>query len=219
MSVNQIWHWSDDLLESIDQGFSLIVADGRNISYHWDLLTYNPDREKLHVSLERFFRRLPVEKPVIRNNYAFQAIRPALERKNEEADPEELAWSESTNGPEDEFMLGDRFALPKHRVASTPESLRLRSERQTLRRLPRSGAIVFTIRTYLTPLEVLGQERGVPGRLGSSMRAWSREVSDYKGKDRGTWYETALDYLDQCHQQQVNRGEVEEGAGGGRYPF
>jgi len=160
-----------------------------------------------------------VEKPVIRNNYSFQAIRPALERKDEEVDPEELAWSESTNGPEDDFTLGDRFAPPKHRAAPMPESLRLRSERQTLRRLPYSGAIVFTIRTYLTPLELLGQERGVPGRLASSVRAWPREVSDYRGKDRGTWYETALDYLDQCHREQVNRGEVEEGAKGGRYPF
>ena len=31
----------------------------------------------------------------------------------------------------------------------------LRIERQTLRRLPQTGAVVFTIRTLLAPLEVL----------------------------------------------------------------
>jgi len=136
-------------------------------------------------------------------------------------DPEELAWSESTNGPEDGFEHGDRFAPPKNLAAPTPETLRLRTERQTLRRLPISGAIIFTIRTYVIPLEELGRERGVPGRLASSMRGWPVEVGEYKGKDRGSWYRTALDYLDDCHRQQVDRGEVEEGekVGQGGYPY
>ncbi|KXN86328.1 hypothetical protein AN958_10190 [Leucoagaricus sp. SymC.cos] len=168
-------------------------------------------REKLHLSLERFFRRLPVEKPVIRNNYFLQTVRPQRDRMAGSIDPEELAWSECTNGPENEFRNGDRFAPPKYRAAPTPEMLRLRSERQTLRRLPISGAIIFTIRTYLTPLEALGREPGVPGRLASSMREWPREVGDYKGKDRGTWYAMALAYLDKCHQEQLDRGEFEEG--------
>lgn len=136
-------------------------------------------------------------------------------------DPEELAWSESTNGREDEFEHGDRFAPPKNRPVPTPETLRLRSERQTLRRLPISGAVIFTIRTYLTPLEELGRERGVPGRLASSMRHWPAEVGEYKGKDRGDWYRTVLAYLDECHQLQVDRGEVEEGekVRDGGYPY
>jgi hypothetical protein len=173
------------------------------------------DREKLHMSLERFFRRLPVEKPVIRNNYFFQTVRPGQERVRDNIDPEELAWSESTNGLENDFARGDRFAPPKNGGVATPERLRLRSERQTLRRLPNSGAIIFTIRTYLTPLEALGREGGVPGRLASSMRSWPREVGDYKGKERGTWYETVLGYLDKCHQEQQARDEIKEGS----YPY
>jgi hypothetical protein len=46
--------------------------------------------------------------------------------------------------------------------------MRLRVERQTLRRLPRSGAVVFTIRVYLTPLKELG--RGEAGRLAAAIR-------------------------------------------------
>lgn len=157
---------------------------------------------------------------MIRNNYFFQTVRPLEERIGSE-DAEELAWSESTNGPEDDFEHGDRFAPPKNRAAPTPETLRLRTERQTLRRLPVSGAVIFTIRTYVTALEELGEERGVPGRLASSMRSWPTEVGEYKGKDRGDWYQTALAYLDECHRQQVDGGETEnEGKiGEGGYPY
>lgn len=187
-------------------------------------ITFFIDREKLHVSLERFFRRMAVGKPVIRNNYFIQTVRPLHEREgDDDEDPEELAWSESTNGPEDSFEAGGRFAPPKDKPGPTSETLRLRTERQTLRRLPKSGAIVFTIRTYLIPLEELGREKGVPGRLASSMRGWPVEVGDYKGKDRGEWYRTALSYLDKCHRQQVDRGEIEEGeivvGGDGVYPY
>ncbi|XP_006460149.1 hypothetical protein AGABI2DRAFT_191916 [Agaricus bisporus var. bisporus H97] len=171
-------------------------------------------RSKLHASMERFFRRMPVEKPVARNNYFLQTIRPLEERKGRE-DAEELAWSESTNGLEREFQSGGRFS---HKLKPTTETLRLRSERQTLRRLPISGAIVFTIRTYMTPIEELGRERGVPGRLASSMRSWPTEVGEYKGKERGEWYEAVLAYMDECHREQVDRGEAAR-PGQGDYPY
>ncbi len=41
----------------------------------------------------------------------------------------------------------------------------MRSERQTVRRLAHSGVVLFTVRTYLTPVEELGKEAGVPERL------------------------------------------------------
>jgi hypothetical protein len=175
------------------------------------------DRTKLHASLERFFRRLPVEKAVTRNNYFIQMLRPLEEREGQE-DAEELAWSESTNGLEEEFEHRQRFG-PK--LKPSAEMLRMRSERQTLRRLPISGAIVFTIRTYMTPIEDLGRETGVPGRLASSMRSWPVEVGEYKGKERGEWYGTVLAYMDECHRKQVDRGEVaaEGRPGEGGYPY
>ena len=58
-----------------------------------------------------------------------------------------------------------------------PACLRLRVERQTLRRLPRTGAIVFTIRVYLTPIEELAKEPGVPGRMASAIRSWPDDVA------------------------------------------
>lgn len=67
-------------------------------------------------------------------------------------------------GPEDALGTVPRPAPPK----PLPERMRLRVERQTLRRLPRSGAIVFTIRVYLTPLAELGP--GESGRLAAAIR-------------------------------------------------
>src|ERR1700729_3211099 len=128
------------------------------------------DREKLQTSLERFFRRLPVDKLVVRNNYFFQVVKPEEDRNatskatpNEytDLDPEELAWSSTVVGPEDDFNSG-HGATSRQTPLVSPSTIRLRTERQTLRRLPKSGAILFTVRTYMFPVTELAKERGVP---------------------------------------------------------
>ncbi|KAF9008860.1 hypothetical protein BDQ17DRAFT_1275100 [Cyathus striatus] len=182
-------------------------------------------REKLHTSLERFFRRLTVDKPVTRNNFFIQVVRSQeeLEKMQEEnIDPEELGWSESSNGPEDDFENGHAFAGPlPNQLSPTPATLRMRTERQTLRRLPRTGAIVFTIRTYVVAIKELAKERGVPGRMASGIRGWGADIAEYKGMERNGWRDILLQYLDGQHQKQVERGEIgiEERAGEGEYPY
>ncbi|KAF8665699.1 hypothetical protein AX16_000151 [Volvariella volvacea WC 439] len=179
-------------------------------------------REKLHTSLERFFRRLPVDKPVIRNNYFVQTVRSLPANQSPEAqrermiDPEELAWSTTTNGPEEEFEHG-HGTYTAITEKPQPEELRLRSERQTLRRLPKSGAVAFTIRTYLTPVTLLGQERGVPGRLASALRSWPADVAEYKGRKR--YFDVLAGYMDQCHEEQVRSGVIGPEDKIGQYPF
>jgi len=160
-----------------------------NAAFDWISADKDTDREKLDASLERFFRRIPVDKPVIRNNYFIQRN---LGTGPNPLDREELAWAESTMGPEDTFEDG--------RLGSeemTIEGIILRSERQTLRRLGISGGVVFTVRTYLTPVVSLAKEEGVAGRLASALRSWPDDVGKYKGKERGNWWRVALDYLDQ----------------------
>lgn len=60
----------------------------------------------------------------------------------------------------------------------------IRVERQTLRRLPKSGDILFTIRIYLDPLAgLIGEENG-PGlaaAMADQLEALSPEQVDYKG--------------------------------------
>ncbi|KAF9224330.1 hypothetical protein BS17DRAFT_779645 [Gyrodon lividus] len=177
-------------------------------------------KEKLQMSMERFFKRMPVDKPVIRSNYFMQVIKPPKgaqaidkeprldveEETASDVDPEELSWSESTNGREDEFLHGHgHSAKPASYLA--PSTLRLRSERQTLRRLPRTGAIVFGIRTYLFKVEELARERGVAGRLASAVRSWPEDVAVYKGQKM--YRDILLRYLDECAEREGITGPTE----------
>ena len=52
-----------------------------------------------------------------------------------------------------------------------PEGLWLRSERQTLRRLPETGAVLFTIRTQVCPVDTLARVPDVAARLAPRMVA------------------------------------------------
>jgi dimethylamine monooxygenase subunit A len=56
----------------------------------------------------------------------------------------------------------------------------LRVERQTLRRLPQSGAVVFTIRTLMAPLEILRGDPEAAGLLGEAIRELPHDVARYK---------------------------------------
>jgi Protein of unknown function (DUF3445) len=136
------------------------------------------DEAKLQKSMERYFQRLAVDKPVTRNNYSIQVVSSVPD----DIDPDELGWSSSTNGPEDEFE-DERYS----QLSTTPtaSNLRLRVERQTLRRLPGCGAIAFGIRTYLTSVEELSSEAGE--RLVSSVEGWGEDIKIYKGASK--WWE------------------------------
>ena len=69
---------------------------------------------------------------------------------------------------------------PARRVES-PEGLWLRSERQTLRCLPRTRAILFTIRTQQVPLAVVAERPDAARRMAEAIAAWSPELRAYKG--------------------------------------
>lgn len=56
----------------------------------------------------------------------------------------------------------------------------LRVERTTLRRLPRSGAIVFTIRTLTAPLEILDADAEAAALLAAAIMDLPDEVARYK---------------------------------------
>jgi len=57
----------------------------------------------------------------------------------------------------------------------------LHVERQTLRRLPKSKDILFTIRTYLTPVaDIILNDRVLAEQLAAAVRAWPPEVEKYK---------------------------------------
>ena len=148
-------------------------------------------KEKLEKGMMNFFRRLKPEDPVLRNNYFIQV-------------DDNLAWSHSI-GSEDADDVS--WSTAEKNKAITHHYFR--SERQSLRRLPRTGAVVFTIRTYFEPVTAIAEEEYVPGRLASAVRSWGDDVSRYKGKEK--YEEVLLEFLDRKHEEQVARGLDVEG--------
>lgn len=62
------------------------------------------------------------------------------------------------------------------------ERCHLRLERQTFSRLPRSGALLFTIHTYVAPIgAVIAEEPGRAERLAGTLRTVPEEMRRYKG--------------------------------------
>lgn len=143
-------------------------------------------KEKLERGMMSFFRRLKCEDMYARNNYFIQV-------------DDDLAWSWSI-GSEDSSSISWNTAEKNRAV----EHHYYRSERQTLRRLPKTGAVVFTIRTYFHPITEIVQEDFVPGRLASGIRSWGSDVQRYKGAEK--YSEVLLEYLDKEHQKQLDRG-------------
>jgi alpha-1,2-mannosyltransferase len=85
-------------------------------------------------------------------------------------------------------------------------------------RLPRSGGVVFTIRTYFDPVIEVAQEPYVPGRLAAAIRSWTDDVAKYKGRER--YQDVLLEYLDRMHEKQLAEGldlSLEDEAH--RYPY
>lgn len=74
--------------------------------------------------------------------------------------------------------------------------------------LPRSGAVLFTIRTYFAPIPSIIKEPYVPGRLASAVRSWNDDVAKYRGRAR--YGDVLLEYLDAKHGEQVEAGIVKE---------
>jgi dimethylamine monooxygenase subunit A len=89
--------------------------------------------EKLETPLDRFFAQLKVDRPVWRLNWGIADSSDYFLIPN--PNPEQL--SASIN------------------AINAGEKLWLRVERQTLRRLPQTNYILFTIRTYIHPLKIL----------------------------------------------------------------
>lgn len=69
--------------------------------------------------------------------------------------------------------------LPK---PPTVEDIRLRHERQTLWKLSKTGAILFTVRTYMTPLlDLKGEPESVKELLGA-IQNMPPDMARYKGR-------------------------------------
>ena len=162
-------------------------------------------KTKLERGMMNFFRRVQPDAPVVRNNYFLQA-------------DDGLAWSHTAPPEDSESPRSEAWvAAPESKPI---DNVYFRSERQSFRRLPRSGGVVFTIRTYFEPITEIAKEPGVPGRLASGVRSWGDDVSKYKGKEK--YGDVLLEYLDEEHRKQVElrlADEVGDENERAAYPF
>lgn len=131
-------------------------------------------RAKLGKSLERFLTKLPrgVEHGVQRVNWGI-------------ATSDELFTPHGTHVYEGEMLADDQ--------AIHADECVLRVERQTLWKLPETGAVVFGIKTYITPLSEIKAEEGEAERLAQAIEGLGDDMGRYKA--RGVWGKTVLDYL------------------------
>src|SRR5579863_2011358 len=98
------------------------------------------------------------------------------------------------------IMAGDDLFAPdggavRARIADiAPDKagarLFVRVERQTIRKLPRTGAVVFTIRIWRHPLGALDAE---PERLTAFARAWRGAGADFRGYKRLAVYDPLVE--------------------------
>jgi hypothetical protein len=130
--------------------------------------------DKLARPVDRFFDHLHADRPVWRVNWAlnddpslFQPVR-RQERETDQAITAENAG----------------------------ERLFVRCERQTLRRLPISGWILFTIKTYVDPIASLAGRPDAAAGLASAVRQLPKGTRRYKNV--APYQKALLDYLDGC---------------------
>ncbi|KAF6809374.1 hypothetical protein CSOJ01_06962 [Colletotrichum sojae] len=155
-----------------------------------DIHTPVPSYEKIGASMERFFSRLQVGKSVKRMNVSATPREDITSLRRLQRPTQ---WSVSTKpslfSPSG-LHIYDGDKVEKDENVDTSQEL------QTLTRLPKTGAVLFSFKTYLTPLEEIKNEGLGPQvadaidglKTGNAPGMWV-----YKGASR--WGESVCEYL------------------------
>lgn len=140
---------------------------------------------KLKLSMNRFFNRLSPGQFVTRLNFSIQTHNKFY------VDDSNKGYHNSNDGGD-----GDSGILEpmKFEDLDFENQVHYRSERQVLTKLPQSGAIVFTIRTYLLPLsQVKNEGKEVCDRLIGAIKGFPKDIAHYKRSEE--WGEAVIQYL------------------------
>lgn len=152
---------------------------------------YRETRNKKLTLLPRFLARLTPTSPMERSNYFVEVKEP--------------------NENLTDILYRPNSLCEKKLSSPSPSDILIRRERQTFRRLPRTGAIVFGVKTYLTPLDELPMAE--LDNLAKEMKSWPDYVGEYKGRD--VWGAKVLEYYRKRvegektgNNQESEKGEV-----------
>jgi dimethylamine monooxygenase subunit A len=116
--------------------------------------------DELSTKVDRFFDRLTPERPVWRRNLSLKP----------------------TNAM---YLPMSKAEVKKAQieVANDGSPYWMRTERQTLRRLPKTGAILFTIRTQIAPISVLLRRPDLARELLTMYQSWDEQLGRFKMVD------------------------------------
>jgi dimethylamine monooxygenase subunit A len=158
----------EDLILLVRRDGRLVVGGG-SVCFpnRWDL------RSKIGLTMAG------VHEPVGRLNDQLEApIDGFLDRLSPERSFWRLGWG--VLDTPDWYTPTDGTGAPRP-MDAPPGALYLRVERETLRRFPRTGCVLFTIRTYVTPVQTPLDAPAVAGRFAASLDALPDDVRRYKG--------------------------------------
>jgi len=135
--------------------------------------------EKLSRPVDSFFNRIDVDRPVWRVNWSLTTDPTMFQPVRQKHSASELSITSQNAG----------------------EKVYMRCERQTLRRLPDTGWILFTIKTYLDKVSKLQKYPNEVQNLSSLLRSAPTTLLSYKNINH--FLEPLLVYLDELADQKV----------------
>ncbi|KAF7587116.1 hypothetical protein BBP40_007707 [Aspergillus hancockii] len=144
-----------------------------------------PDyKEKMQFSMDRFFTKMPTDKPIQRGSWGLEVGRPLYMPKGD---------------PHEKLRL---YQDPNLQL----EDCNLRVDWQTLRRIPLSGAVVFNFKAFFTPVTEFRDEPGVPALVAKTLTGAKKNLMEYKN----TWHveHVILPKLEEWAKEQEDRGLV-----------
>ena len=135
--------------------------------------------EKLSRPVDSFFNRIDVDRPVWRVNWSLTTDPTMFQPVRQKHSASELSITSKNAG----------------------DKVYMRCERQTLRRLPDTGWILFTIKTYLDKVSKLQKYPKEAQNLSSLLRSAPTTLLSYKNINH--FLEPLLVYLDELADQKV----------------
>ncbi|KAK4623867.1 hypothetical protein CLAFUW4_05703 [Fulvia fulva] len=144
-----------------------------------------PDyKEKMQFLMDRFFAKMPTDKPIQRGSWGLEVDKP-MYLPLDECLP--------SHGEQDPDLTIDR--------------VHLRVDWQTLRRLPLSGAIVFNFKCLLTPAMELRDEPYIPSLLLKLLKEGRENLMAYKGHQTD---HVTIPALEVYEKEQLEKGLIEK---------
>ncbi|KAJ5689177.1 hypothetical protein N7462_003569 [Penicillium macrosclerotiorum] len=144
-----------------------------------------PDyKEKMQFSMDRFFTKMPTEKPIQRGSWGFEVGEPLYMPPG---DPQEALRSSQN---------------PDLQIADC----NLRVDWQTLRRLPLSASIVFNFKALFTPITEFRDEPAIPPLVAKILKEGKSHLMEYKG----VWHvqHVILPQMEKWAKEQEEKGLV-----------